>query len=73
MPTSLGSQLESRKQSSVNAKVGKEARDVRYRVYLSKEHEPDLFGKHSPAPNTYNPSVKPVSHRGGINQGYFMP
>lgn len=62
MPMSLGSQIESRKQSSGNTRVGREVRDVRYKVYLSKEHEPDLFGKHSPAPNTYNPSVKPVSY-----------
>jgi hypothetical protein len=60
-PMSIGPQIDSRKHSSQRTRVGTANRDVRFKQYVSKEHEGDLFGKHSPAPNKYNPSIRPVS------------
>ena len=61
MPTSLGPQIDSRKMSSSRTRVGTANRDVRHKVYPGKEQEKDMFGKYSPAPNLYNPSLAPVS------------
>ncbi|GAX76066.1 hypothetical protein CEUSTIGMA_g3509.t1 [Chlamydomonas eustigma] len=60
-PMSIGPQIDSRKHSSQRTRVGTADRDVRFKQYVSKEHEGDLFGKHSPAPNKYNPSIRPLS------------
>ena len=42
------------------AKVGREIRDVAVmKQYISTEHEKDLYGRASPAPNTYNVAAGP--------------
>jgi hypothetical protein len=51
----LFDQADSRRETSSRTRVGTANRDLRYTQYISKEHEVDLKGKHSPAPNTYLP------------------
>lgn len=58
--SSLFHQSDSRKPTSSRTRVGTADRDQRYRQYVSKDHEVDLYGKHSPAPNTYNPGHQAV-------------
>ena len=45
----------------MRTRVGTANRDIRYKVFPGKEHEKDLYGKFSPAPNAYNPSMAPSS------------
>ncbi len=60
-PVANGPQIDSRKHSSQSSRVGTASRDVRFKQYVSKDAEKDLYGKFSPAPNLYNPNIRPVS------------
>jgi hypothetical protein len=53
-------QHDARKATMPAAKVGKEIREVAVlKQYISTEHEKDLYGRGSPAPNTYNVAGAP--------------
>lgn len=57
VPNALGTQHDSRKANAWRTKVGTAQRDaITKKQFISTEHERDLTGKHSPAPNLYNPT-----------------
>mmetsp|Transcript_8955 Transcript_8955/g.19149 ORF Transcript_8955/g.19149 Transcript_8955/m.19149 type:complete len:296 (-) Transcript_8955:2094-2981(-) len=69
-PSSLGAQHDSRKLTSGRTRVGTADREkARYTQYISYEHEKDLYGKHSPAPNIYNPNLR-MSSRVATPSGF---
>mmetsp|Transcript_9911 Transcript_9911/g.24785 ORF Transcript_9911/g.24785 Transcript_9911/m.24785 type:complete len:295 (+) Transcript_9911:1419-2303(+) len=57
-PSSIGPQHDSRKHTAWRTRVGTASRDkITKSQFLGPEHEKDLYGKHSPAPNVYNPTA----------------
>ncbi|KAF5826304.1 flagellar associated protein [Dunaliella salina] len=78
--SSLGRQLDSRKESSPVTRIGTADRDrVRNTQFVSRELEHALYGKHSPAPNVYNPTKslyqtskvpKPATYRFGSSDRF---
>ncbi len=59
-PSSLFQQSLSHKPTAPRARLGTADRDGSRRVFLSKGHEREAIGKHSPGPQVYNPSVTAV-------------
>lgn len=56
-PASMGTQHDSRKATSWRTRVGTADRNqIRYTQFISPAHNVELCGKHSPAPNQYNPT-----------------
>lgn len=50
----------SKRESVPRARIGTANREHAARVYVTKEHERERYGMHSPSPHQYSPSLKGV-------------
>lgn len=62
-PLAFGPQAMSKRESVPRTRIGTADREQTRNVFVTKGHERERYGIHSPSPNAYNPSLKAVSAR----------